>query len=679
MSGSMIGRVFNNRYELTERIGIGGMAEVYQAQDQVLGRRVAVKVMLPQYAADTEFTQRFRQEAAAAANLQSPFIVNVYDWGQDAGVYYIVMEFVRGSDLKTAIKQRGAINQRKVAEIGAQVCQALTVAHNQDIVHRDIKPQNIMVQPDGNVKVMDFGIARAKNSLSSKTSAVLGTAHYISPEQAQGKDLTAASDIYSLGIVMYEAATGVLPFDGPDSVSVAMKQVNEDPVPPSQINPEIDYALENIIMQALEKDPRARFETASDMKHALNDYLAGRTATVAYDQTQMMPTAYSPETFVQPEYEPVDTTVIPAVSSEAAANMHQQRTMLAEEENRRSGRRWKAALAILLLLALAGLAAFGANMWMNRSGTVPNVQGQTVDQAVQTIQNAGFQLGAQSEEYSDTIDSGKVIETDPAAGSEVAPGTQINMVISKGKEQIAVPDVRAHAEADAKKLLEEAGLKGSAGTSAYSDTVPEGNVISQNPEAGTMVNKGAEVTYVISKGKELVKIPNVVGQPEDGARAALESAGLVPQSIYDFSTTVAAGNVMYQDPDPDAEVAKGSSVTICISQGSNMHTISAVVVDQSGSPSDYGSVTLSEEQVADGEADSYWISVSDGYEIVSVMDSRGDNYGTDANGAITDVTTDIQLIVTIAKVEEEHKPATSSSSSSSSETTTTSEVTEENA
>lgn len=191
---NVIGRVFNERYKITERIGIGGMAEVYKAQDQVLGRTVAVKVMLPQYAADPEFTARFKQEAASAANLQSPYIVNVYDWGQDGGTYFIVMEYVRGTDLKTAVQQRGAINQRKVAEIGSQVCQALSVAHGQDIMHRDIKPQNIMVQPDGNVKVMDFGIARAKNSVKAKTSSVLGTAHYISPEQAQGKELDGASD-----------------------------------------------------------------------------------------------------------------------------------------------------------------------------------------------------------------------------------------------------------------------------------------------------------------------------------------------------------------------------------------------------------------------------------------------------------------------------------------------------
>ncbi|MBO4352602.1 MAG: serine/threonine protein kinase, partial [Eggerthellaceae bacterium] len=272
----MIGKLIAGRYQILERLGIGGMAEVFKAQDIVLGRVVALKVMLPQYAADPEFTQRFRQEAASAANLQNPYIVNIYDWGQDDGTYFIVMEYVRGSDLKECIKQRGAINQRKVAEIGMQVCQALTAAHHLDIVHRDIKPQNIMIQPDGNVKVMDFGIARAKNSVKTQTSSVLGTAHYISPEQAQGKELTFASDIYSLGIVMYEAATGTLPFDGPDAVSVALKQVNEQPQPLRQRKADIDPAFEAIVLKAINKDPRKRFETASDMRTALNDYLMGR-------------------------------------------------------------------------------------------------------------------------------------------------------------------------------------------------------------------------------------------------------------------------------------------------------------------------------------------------------------------------------------------------------------------
>ena len=285
MAGSMIGRTFNNRYKLIERVGLGGMAEVYRAEDSVLGRTVAVKVMLPQYAADPTFTKRFRQEAASAANLQSPYIVSIYDWGLDGETYYIVMEFLRGTDLKTAIKERGAINQRKAAEIGSQVAQALSVAHAGGIIHRDIKPQNIMIQPDGNIKVMDFGIARAGDAGLSQTATVLGTAHYVSPEQAQGKELTGASDIYSLGVVLYEATTGKLPFDGQDAVSVAVKQVNEIPVPPSSINPNIDPALEAIIMKAMEKDPERRFKDASEMRHILNDYLAGRPVNLGDQRT----------------------------------------------------------------------------------------------------------------------------------------------------------------------------------------------------------------------------------------------------------------------------------------------------------------------------------------------------------------------------------------------------------
>ncbi|MCF0104620.1 MAG: serine/threonine protein kinase, partial [Eggerthellaceae bacterium] len=289
----MIGQVLGGRYKITELIGSGGMAQVFRAQDTVLGRIVAVKLMLPQFATDEEFKSRFRQEASAIANLQSPFIVNVYDWGEEGQNYYIVMEFVRGSDLKTGIKQRGALNQRKVAEIGMQVCQALSVAHNQDIVHRDTKPQNIMVQPDGNVKVMDFGIAHAKNTLKNKTTNVLGTAHYISPEQAQGKDVGPQSDIYSLGCCLYEAATGKLPFDGDDAVSVAMKQVNEIPTLPSTINKNIDPNLERIIMHAMEKDPKKRYATVNEMRDDLIAFLNGSSPRAGEDvsATQVIPVA----------------------------------------------------------------------------------------------------------------------------------------------------------------------------------------------------------------------------------------------------------------------------------------------------------------------------------------------------------------------------------------------------
>ena len=428
MTGNMIGRIFNNRYKITERIGIGGMAEVYRAQDTVLGRMVAVKVMLPQYAADPSFTQRFRQEAASAANLQSPYIVNVYDWGQDSGTYYIVMEYVRGSDLKTAIKERGAINQRKVAEIGSQVCQALSVAHNLDIIHRDIKPQNIMIQPDGNVKVMDFGIARAKNSVKTQTSSVLGTAHYVSPEQAQGKELTYASDIYSLGIVLYEAATGKLPFDGPDAVSVAMKQVQEQPVPPSQVNPAIDAALEDIIMKALDKTPDNRFATARDMKNALNDYLSGRPVNLGGFT--------SASTVVMggvPNVPPIagdGTQVMPAGMGNGMQQGVNHGTTTyhgVEGEPKKKGR---VGLIVALIVAVVAVAAiaFGLTQCSGSGTPVPDVVNMEQTQAEETIRAAGFEVGTVSTAKSNSVEEGHVISQDPSGGSKREEGSKINLV-----------------------------------------------------------------------------------------------------------------------------------------------------------------------------------------------------------------------------------------------------------
>ena len=263
-------RVLGGRYLLKDKVGTGGMATVFRAQDQVLDRTVAVKIMLPQYAGDATFAARFKQEAQAAAGLSSPYIVGVYDWGKDGDTYYIVMEYLRGTDLKSGIKSHGALDPKKVAQIGSQISSALSVAHKHEIIHRDIKPQNIMVLPDGNIKVMDFGIARAKNSHLTQDNNVLGTAHYVSPEQTRGQDLGPTSDIYSLGVVMYECATGRVPFDGDDAISVALKQVNELPIPPSQINSGVDADLERIILKCMEKDPANRFQTADALRQVLN-------------------------------------------------------------------------------------------------------------------------------------------------------------------------------------------------------------------------------------------------------------------------------------------------------------------------------------------------------------------------------------------------------------------------
>lgn len=569
----MIGRVFNGRYKITERIGIGGMAEVYKAQDQVLGRTVAVKVMLPQYAADSEFTARFKQEAASAANLQSPYIVNVYDWGQDEGTYFIVMEYVRGTDLKSAIQQRGAINQRKVAEIGSQVCQALSVAHGQDIMHRDIKPQNIMVQPDGNVKVMDFGIARAKNSVKAKTSSVLGTAHYISPEQAQGKELDGASDIYSLGCVLYEAATGQLPFDGPDAVSVAMRQVNEAPAAPSEVKPDISPDLEAIIMKAMEKNPYNRFQTVRDMKHALDDFLMGRPVGIAGGMASA-PTAVmggigsAPTAALGAEG---GTAVMPAVGAAGASGPMKPASFRMDDNERKKSSKKTVGIVIGLLAGIVAIAAIAMALLNGGEAKVPNVIGQTQESAVKAIEAAGYEVGDITEEYNADTVAGRVCKQDPEADTALDKGETVNLVISKGVEKGSVPDVSGMTAEQAEKALKDAGYTpqyaGNESSDADKDTVSK-----QSPEAGTQSDKGTTVKYWISTGPEDIEVPNVVGSDQATAKSTLEKAGFtVKTATGDYSDKYAEGVVMAQSPN-GGKLSKGGTVTITISQGEDPDT-----------------------------------------------------------------------------------------------------------
>lgn len=569
----MIGRVFNGRYKITERIGIGGMAEVYKAQDQVLGRTVAVKVMLPQYAADSEFTARFKQEAASAANLQSPYIVNVYDWGQDEGTYFIVMEYVRGTDLKSAIQQRGAINQRKVAEIGSQVCQALSVAHGQDIMHRDIKPQNIMVQPDGNVKVMDFGIARAKNSVKAKTSSVLGTAHYISPEQAQGKELDGASDIYSLGCVLYEAATGQLPFDGPDAVSVAMRQVNEAPAAPSEVKPDISPDLEAIIMKAMEKNPYNRFQTVRDMKHALDDFLMGRPVGIAGGMASA-PTAVmggigsAPTAALGAEG---GTAVMPAVGAAGASGPMKPASFRMDDTERKKSSKKTVGIVIGLLAGIVAIAAIAMALLNGGEAKVPNVIGQTQESAVKAIEAAGYEVGDITEEYNADTVAGRVCKQDPEADTALDKGETVNLVISKGVEKGSVPDVSGMTAEQAEKALKDAGYTpqyaGNESSDADKDTVSK-----QSPEAGTQSDKGTTVKYWISTGPEDIEVPNVVGSDQATAKSTLEKAGFtVKTATGDYSDKYAEGVVMAQSPN-GGKLSKGGTVTITISQGEDPDT-----------------------------------------------------------------------------------------------------------
>ncbi len=574
VAGNMVGRTFNNRYEITERVGLGGMAEVYRAQDNVLGRTVAVKTMLPQYAADPTFTKRFRQEAASAAKLQSPYIVSIYDWGLDDETYYIVMEFLRGTDLKTAIQERGAINQRKAAEIGSQVAQALSVAHAGGVIHRDIKPQNIMIQPDGNIKVMDFGIARAGDAGLSQTATVLGTAHYVSPEQAQGKELTGASDIYSLGVVLYEAVTGKLPFDGQDAVSVAVKQVNEVPAPPSTINPNIDPSLEAIIMKALEKDPERRFKDASEMRHVLNDFLAGRPINLGEDISGL-------KTQVMGGVAPIpnSTQVMSPVAGQGTGNFTQvgPRTYSAEDEAEKAKKKKRNTIIgiVVAILCIIGIAGAVFALGSSEKVTVPDVTGKPIAQARTTLEQAGFKVGTETEVYSSEVSSGNVVSTDPKAGEQAEKGATIKINVSKGTEQVSVPDLKGKSADDAQKALSQAGLNGKQGDTVYSDDVSEGAVASQDTSAGSKANKGDTIVYHLSKGSEKVSIPNVVGMTQANATSKLESAGFSVNVTTSASDDVDKGNVIKQSDTGTAK--KGSTITITVSSGASSVQVPSVV------------------------------------------------------------------------------------------------------
>lgn len=563
MAGSMIGRTFNNRYKLTERVGLGGMAEVYRAEDNVLGRTVAVKVMLPQYAADPTFTKRFRQEAASAANLQSPYIVSIYDWGLDGETYYIVMEFLRGTDLKTAIKERGAINQRKAAEIGSQVAQALSVAHAGGIIHRDIKPQNIMIQPDGNIKVMDFGIARAGDAGLSQTATVLGTAHYVSPEQAQGKELTGASDIYSLGVVLYEATTGKLPFDGQDAVSVAVKQVNELPAPPSTINPNIDPALEAIIMKAMEKDPERRFKDASEMRHILNNYLAGRPINLGDDISGL-------KTQVMGGVAPVNGTAV--MNPVGGANGDAGRTTVnkayaadANDEGKKKSKRNVVIGVVVALLAVIGIVAAAMALGGNQEMVnVPDVSNKPIAEARSELQAAGFTIGTETEVYNPDVEAGNVVSTDPAAGVQAAKGSSVNITISKGTEQVTVPDLRGMSADEAQRVLASYGLNGQQGDTVFSDDVEENRVAQQDIAAGTTAYKGDTITFHLSKGPETASVPNVQGLDFETARDRLEAAGFTV-SLQWRDDSAAVNTVIRQSVTGTAKL--GTTITLTISNG----------------------------------------------------------------------------------------------------------------
>ena len=535
----MVGRILNSRYELEQLIGTGGMADVYRASDNLLGRTVAVKILHPQFAKDEVFIARFRQEAQAAANLNQPNIVNVYDWGIEDGTYYLVMEYVEGRDLKDIILQGGPLLPERAVEIAMSICLALEAAHAQGIVHRDIKPQNTIVTYDNQIKVMDFGIARtAGGSAMTQTGTIMGTAQYISPEQAQGRAADPRSDLYSLGVVLYEMLTGRVPFDGDNPVSIAYKHVREDPLPPSMINPDVSPGLEAVVMKALAKNPQNRYQNSVEMRRDLERSLEGAPV-------------YATPVLPRDEAAPGATRAYPAVAG-------------APPGGRSLAWLW---ISIIVIVILAGI---GVGVWAivrNTGGvSVPSIVGKTTTEAQQVLTDAGLKMKVAKTVIDPERPKDVVISQDPGPGTRIDKGETVEVVISKGPNLGAVPNVVGQSRTDAEAALTAAGFELGSVTEAYSTSVEKGTVSSQDPQAGTKASKGSPVSIVISRGPETVTVPNVVGSSQAVATQRLSDAGLQAQVQTASSGTVAEGNVISQAPIAGDSVSKGSTVTITVAK-----------------------------------------------------------------------------------------------------------------
>ena len=560
------GRILGNRYEIIEKVGNGGMATVYKATDLVLKRYVAVKILRDEFTTDEEFIKRFETEAQSAAKLVHPNIVSIFDVGVDDGIYYIVMELIQGKTLKEIIlEERGPLPWKWSVNVAIQIASALEMAHKNNIIHRDIKPHNIIITEDGIAKVTDFGIAKAvSNSTITAFGKTIGSVHYFSPEHARGGYTDAKSDLYSLGVVLYEMVTGRVPFDADTPVSVALKHMQEDPVPPIEINKHLPEAVNKMILKTLKKDPILRYQTATELLQDLRTALKNPSGDFVEEV----------------DYDPTAKTQRISINQYDRVNKNR-----GKKENKFIGfiKKHKIMSSFIGLILLFFLAFGGTMLILNLTNPkeveVPDVINLTREEAEQKIKDAKLIFEVDSEEYNTEIEENHVISQNPKHMdnyNKVKEGTTIKVVISKGTERTKVPNVKGKQKEEAIQLIEDAKLKAEV-TEETSKTVKEGYVISQETNPDTEVNAGDTVKIHVSTGTEKATVPGVVGKTQEEAKKILQDLGftVTVSNIEDSSKD--NGVVLKQSLDEGQSVDKGTNITITVNTFEASKTMSVSI------------------------------------------------------------------------------------------------------
>ncbi|WP_027363621.1 Stk1 family PASTA domain-containing Ser/Thr kinase [Desulfotruncus alcoholivorax] len=545
----MIGKLLGNRYEIIEKIGGGGMAIVYKGKDTYLNRIVTIKILRPEFTSDEDFIRRFRREAQAVASLSHPNIVNIHDVGQEDGIHYLVMEYVRGDNLKEIINKNGRLSPDEAIRFAVQVCDALEHAHQHNIVHRDVKPHNILVTEEGRAKLTDFGIAmEASAATITRTDTIMGSVHYLSPEQARGEIATPRSDIYAVGILLYEMLTGSKPYSGDTPIAVALKHIQETPRPIREVNPEVPRELAAVVMRAIEKNPENRYQSAGELARHLEMALDDGQATVVLPAGELAQ-RIKPE----PGGKITGKSGPPKVKSPAKTWT------------------WVAVVVLLAGLLSGGLYGF-YNLYMNVPEIkVPSVVGKSFEEARDQLEALGLQVD-KKEQFSKEAE-GMVIAQDIGPGDPaVKPPRTITLTVSKGPESIVVPALYGLTRAEAEQKLIEAGLLLGQVTEDYSTEMDEGKVFAQNPAPEAKVTKDSKVDITLSLGPEhkTVKVPDLTGKTLDEARQILGDLNLSlneANPAWDYKAGYLHGQIIGQEPAPGTEVEEGSTVNVVLNNG----------------------------------------------------------------------------------------------------------------